>query len=275
MPHCDDDELAVIALGDREPTREERDHLDGCLRCTGELDALRAASDLARETVGAPLQAPPASVWAGIHAELGLADELSATPADASGADDVPAAPAAPAAPAEPATPAATEASAATAPPAPVDLAERRRARGSRFWAPLLAAAAVLGLVVGVGAGIWWNSREPDPTVLAEAELAGFPDWPGASGVAVVEELPDGTREVVVDLAGVDDPDDLLEVWLIRGDASGLVSIGLLDGATGRFTVPAGLDLGEYPLVDVSAEPDDGDPAHSGDSIVRGDLRGA
>ncbi|GLI25869.1 hypothetical protein ARHIZOSPH14_01110 [Agromyces rhizosphaerae] len=262
MLHCDDDELAVIALGDREPTLEERDHLDGCLRCTGELDALRAASDLAREAAGAPLETPPASVWAGIHAELGLAEELRATPADASEADAAPAAP-------------ATVAPPADVPPAPVDLAERRRARGARFWAPLLAAAAVLGLVAGIGGGIWWNSREPDPTVLAEADLEGFPDWPGASGVAVVEELPDGTREVVVDLAGVEDPDDLLEVWLIRGDASGLVSIGLLDGATGRFTVPAGIDLGEYPLVDVSAEPDDGDPAHSGDSIVRGDLRGA
>ncbi len=262
MPHCDDDELAVIALGDREPTPDERAHLDECLRCTGELDALRAASDLAREAAGAPLEAPPASVWAGIHAELGLSDSVRAVPTDASQQGDA----AAPEpAPAEP--PAAT--------PAPVDLAARRRARGARFWAPLLAAAAVLGLVAGIAGGVWWNSREPDVSVLAEADLEGFPGWPGASGVAVVEELPDGTREVVVNLSGVDDPDDLLEVWLIRGDASGLVSIGLLDGASGRFTVPAGIDLGEYPLVDVSAEPDDGDPAHSGDSIVRGDLRGA
>jgi hypothetical protein len=65
------------------------------------------------------------------------------------------------------------------------------------------------------------------------------------------------------------------EVWLIRSDASGLVSLGLLDGPSGRFTVPSGIDLADYPIVDVSAEPVDGEPAHSGDSIVRGELRSA
>jgi hypothetical protein len=36
--------------------------------------------------------------------------------------------------------------------------------------------------------------------------------------------------------------------------------------------VPDGVDTAEFPVVDVSAEADDGDPAHSGDSIVRGTL---
>jgi hypothetical protein len=30
--------------------------------------------------------------------------------------------------------------------------------------------------------------------------------------------------------------------------------------------------LGDNPEVDVSLEPDDGDPAHSGDSVLRGQL---
>ena len=59
----------------------------------------------------------------------------------------------------------------------------------------------------------------------------------------------------------------------IKADASGLISIGLLDGESGRFLIPDGVDLSQYPLVDVSAEPDDGDPQHSGDSILRGELR--
>ena len=33
-----------------------------------------------------------------------------------------------------------------------------------------------------------------------------------------------------------------------------------------------GVDLDEYSIVDISVEPIDGDPAHSGDSIVRGQL---
>jgi hypothetical protein len=36
--------------------------------------------------------------------------------------------------------------------------------------------------------------------------------------------------------------------------------------------VPADVDLRDYVLVDVSQEPLDGNPAHSGDSIVRGQL---
>ena len=67
--------------------------------------------------------------------------------------------------------------------------------------------------------------------------------------------------------------DRLREVWLISAEGTGLVSIGFLDGAEGRFDLPSGVDLAAYSLVDVSAEPDDGDATHSGDSIVRGELR--
>jgi hypothetical protein len=38
------------------------------------------------------------------------------------------------------------------------------------------------------------------------------------------------------------------------------------------FVLPENLDVGEFPVVDVSNEPIDGDPTHSGDSIVRGVL---
>ena len=48
--------------------------------------------------------------------------------------------------------------------------------------------------------------------------------------------------------------------------------LGILSGAEGVFDIPDSLDIGEYPVVDVSDEPYDGDPAHSGDSIVRGRL---
>jgi hypothetical protein len=89
-----------------------------------------------------------------------------------------------------------------------------------------------------------------------------------------VEENADGQRDVVVDLTGGDDGVGLREVWLLTADATGLVSVGLLDGSSGRFSIPADLDLSQYPVVDVSAEPDDGNPAHSGDSIVRGTLHG-
>jgi hypothetical protein len=46
----------------------------------------------------------------------------------------------------------------------------------------------------------------------------------------------------------------------------------VLSGTESRFVIPTGLDLAEYPIVDVSREPFDGDPAHSSDSIARGTL---
>ena len=37
--------------------------------------------------------------------------------------------------------------------------------------------------------------------------------------------------------------------------------------------VPAGVNLTDYPVVDVSLEPLDGNPAHSGTSVLRGTLQ--
>ena len=108
--------------------------------------------------------------------------------------------------------------------------------------------------------------------VLASASLAAFPDWPDASGTAVVEEAADGSRVVRVELDVPESHDGYTEVWLISSDATRLISLGTVEGSSGTFSIPAGVDLSIYDLVDVSAEPIDGDPTHSGDSIVRGQL---
>ena len=58
---------------------------------------------------------------------------------------------------------------------------------------------------------------------------------------------------------------------LLNPDAE--VSLGTLGaGDTGVFPVPADLDVAQFPVVDVSREPLDGNPAHSKDSVVRGTL---
>lgn len=135
----------------------------------------------------------------------------------------------------------------------------------------LLAAAAV-GVVVGITATFWWPA--PVERVLAQATLDALPGWT-ARGEASVARSASGLREVTVTLATGDNPATdapLREVWLLTADTAGLVSLGLLAGESGRFPIPATLDLGEFPIVDVSAEPSDGDPAHSGASIVRGLL---
>ncbi|KGM14881.1 hypothetical protein N867_14485, partial [Actinotalea fermentans ATCC 43279 = JCM 9966 = DSM 3133] len=124
--------------------------------------------------------------------------------------------------------------------------------------------------------GAWLANRDdaPAPAVVAQAQLEALPGW-DAVGHAEVEEDADGRRVLVLtvdETGGAGDTDGLREVWLLKEDVSGLVSLGLLDGEEGRFLVPAGVDLTEYPVVDVSREPTDGNPAHSGDSIVRGLL---
>jgi len=66
--------------------------------------------------------------------------------------------------------------------------------------------------------------------------------------------------------------DGFREVWLIDRNVERLVSLGTMTGDRAEFTIPEGLDLDEYVIVDVSREHFDGDPTHSGDSIVRGQL---
>ncbi|MFB2596511.1 hypothetical protein ACEXQE_01820 [Herbiconiux sp. P17] len=260
--------MASFAMADGEPDAAEQAHLAECAVCAAELSELTRAAELTREARGTELVAPPAEVWARIRSELGLSESVSpvaaAEPAPA--ADLVRAAAPAPVAAPTPA-------------PAPAPVRALRGARRPRFWVPLAAAALVVGLVGGIGAGVWWQStRQAEAgSTLASADLEPFPEWPGARGSAVVEQRADGTRQVVVDVDAATDagtPDaPLREVWLIRTDGTGLISIGFLDGTSGRFDIPSGIDLVQYALVDVSAEADNGDPTHSGDSIVRGELR--
>ena len=62
-------------------------------------------------------------------------------------------------------------------------------------------------------------------------------------------------------------------MWLLDRDAKRLISLGPLGpGRTGSYVLPVSIDLAEFPVVDVSVEPADGNPAHSGVSAVRGPL---
>lgn len=63
------------------------------------------------------------------------------------------------------------------------------------------------------------------------------------------------------------------EVWLINIDGKRMVSVGLLDpSGQGSFEIPATLWQKGYRIVDISQESDDGNPVHSGESLVRGTL---
>jgi anti-sigma-K factor RskA len=69
------------------------------------------------------------------------------------------------------------------------------------------------------------------------------------------------------------DEDGFHEVWLINVDGKRMVALGVLaPGALGEFDVPRGLIEEGYRIVDITVEPDDGDPTHSGVSLARGEL---
>jgi len=251
MPHVDADTLALIALGEPAASRADLAHLDECEGCTGSLAELSRVTRLGRDSLAdGPLSAPRPEVWAGVAAELGLAADLRPPARLGPAMEPVPLAELG--LPAEPWPP----------------------ARPRRRLVPLLAAAAAAVLLVAAGVAGWQLLRPVPPEILATAALDAFPDWPGASGRAEVERLPDGSRVVRLSIAAPDRPGDYREAWLITQDATALVSLGVVDSSTTVLAIPDDIDLARYDLVDVSAESFDGDPAHSGDSIVRGRLGG-
>lgn len=263
--HLDADALALLAIGEAPAGEAESQHLGECAACRAEFDALSGAASVARTTLGqGALVSPPSSVWAGIQRELGL-------PADLRPGPPAPL----PAVLASVPSPAVLgEGESAAERPSPVsDLADARarRSRRRRLVAPLVGVAAAAALVTTVA--LSWDALRPAPPVtLASASLDALPAWAGASGEAVVLERPDGERVVSITVADAAEAEGVREVWLLTPEVDGLISLGLLEGDSGEFAIPAGIDLGEYPIVDVSLEPVDGDPAHSGDSIVRGAL---
>ena len=80
--------------------------------------------------------------------------------------------------------------------------------------------------------------------------------------------------KVAVDVSGLAKPDGFYEVWLLDAEGTKLIALGVLDGTDkGEFAMPPGVSMADFPVVDVSLEPSDGDPGHSKKSLVRGTLQ--
>ncbi len=151
----------------------------------------------------------------------------------------------------------------------------RRRGGGAGRWARFapMAAAASLALVVGVGAGatLFDDGDAPTTATLATYELEPLGDE-GASPVTAQLREEDGVTTVEVDLSTLSSADGgYLEVWLLDPDTGALASLGPAR-PDNRYIVPSGTEVDVLTALDVSAEPLDGDPAHSGDSLLRGEI---
>jgi Anti-sigma-K factor rskA len=143
-----------------------------------------------------------------------------------------------------------------------VAIGDRRRS----WWLGVAAAAAVLA--VGVTAALALGRDGDDTRVVSAVELERL--GPSGSGRAELIDH-DGSLQLRVDTSELDAGDGYLELWLIDPSVTRLVSLGPLR-SDGVYDVPTGVDPAEFPIVDVSVEPVDGDPTHSGQSVLRGAL---
>lgn len=216
-----------------------------------EVESLRRVVALAAELDDEDRRptAPPASLWAGIAAAVA---DTGPDPADHAG----------------PVPPTAGGAvPTVSAVPGVADLAAHRARRGRTLPWVLGAAAAVVAVVAGV-VGVGLVGGGDDTTVVASADLDVLEDGvaPGSA------RLVDADGQLVLELdAELGPVDGFHEVWLLTPEVDGLVSLGPLRD-DGRYELPAGVDPERYSVVDVSVEPLDGDPTHSGRSVLRGPL---
>jgi Anti-sigma-K factor rskA len=279
VPHCDPESLSLAALGEPVPP-VHAEHLRDCRTCRDELAALvevvqavRAPARLSQAHVDhaqleemlddVPRMTPPPAVWQRIVAETGIAagtpDPFAARQEPIDTTTD----------------PIATTPAAAVI---PLGRARRAPSRWSRLAVATTVAAGVAAMVgglAGAGAMRWWDSRSPATapaaTVVARTDLASLPDTPVTTGIAQVITVG-ATRELRVDVSALPPVKGFREVWLIDPSITRMIPIGVLDSTRATFALPPGLTLTDYPIVDVSVEPMDGNPAHSGTSILRGTI---
>jgi anti-sigma-K factor RskA len=105
-------------------------------------------------------------------------------------------------------------------------------------------------------------AKQPAP-VAKKAQLAALGDASGATGTAA---LTQGGKRLTIDATGL--PDGTYQVWLYNSviDAVSLVTVR---GTKLTLDLKLPSHASHYRYVDVSREPADGNPNHSGQSVLR------
>jgi anti-sigma-K factor RskA len=237
-PHPD---LAGYLLGGLEPDEQRAfaDHLAGCDACRAEVDELAGLPGLLADVPPAePL--PP-----GLEARTFAAIEAAAAEDEAAPASVVPITP-----------------------------TKKARWRPQTRW---LAAAAAAVIVVAVGVGLFASARTSSPSPLATIRLAAA-NGGAAHGVATVRSTPGGlTIDMTVDGLPVTTGDAFYTCWLVgAGDTlahPNRVSVGsFVVRSTGPVHVhwTTAADLGRFPHIGVTLEPNNGNPSHQGPKVLTG-----
>ena len=237
MTHADLDDLAALALDPADGSDALRAHVASCRECSDLLASLEEVRALAGE---GPLVPAPA----------GVRERVLAHARSAAGTGPV-------------------------AGVTPLPVAARTPRRGVPVWAAGLAAGVALVAGLGLGrltGGTTGVPEQPEASaVVAAADLTALDsDTPRGTARAVRTDDAITLRVSASELGG---EEGVHEVWLINVDGERMIAVGLLAaGDEGEFEVPLGLIEEGYRIVDISVEPDDGDPTHSGVSLARGEL---
>jgi anti-sigma-K factor RskA len=148
--------------------------------------------------------------------------------------------------------------------PAPAPARRRRRL----VLRPAVAALAAAALLAG---GVWLGvllDRDPAPSGDLALRPVGELD-PSASGNIAVSD-----DRVTVRVSGLrpTGDDQFYELWLLGADKQlvGLGSFRVGDDGAATLKLPLPLSPDAFQYFDISLEPGDGDPGHSGVSVLRG-----
>jgi len=212
------DNLVLLALGEA-VSPEFQAHQATCDQCQRELAGYADTVRLAQESVAhrdVLAAEPPTSIWAGIQSDLELANGARAQ----------------------------------------LHAVPVRRGMAPRWRRTLLVAAAVIILGAGIAGGYVAGSRHAAQTVASSsAQLRPVEGGlPNVSGEATVHTSSSGAQLTVM-ADGLPLRTGYYEVWLYSPTANNMVAIGTLGtGGKGSFTLPSGIDLRNYHVVDVSAQ---------------------
>ena len=155
--------------------------------------------------------------------------------------------------------------------------ARRPRWPALRPVAAVAACAALIAAGVGIGALAFGGGvgEAGDGTRVALARIGEAA--PGATGEARVVAADDGGLRLQVSGLDPSGPGAFYNLWLLDGTER-LLSLGAFrvpSSGSAEVTVPLPVDLADFRHVDVSVEKDDGDPGHSGVSVLRGSIASA
>lgn len=152
----------------------------------------------------------------------------------------------------------------------------RRRVALPRF-AAVAASLALLATGFGAGALIFGGDGADQPAPAGPSiELVSF-DQGGPDATGEVRTLSSDDGSLTLDVSGLEAsrPGELYTLWLIDPEEN-LLTLGSFlvpDGGATTVTVPLPVDLADFWAVDVSIEESNGDPGHSGTSVLRGEIQ--